>query len=165
MKAMQPMTFGDFELAPFRVRLSGRVSAPPDVVWAEFEEPARWVDWFPMMHHAAWTSSSTRRAGAEREVALTVFGRFRERILAFDPGARFAFTMIESESPLVRRMAEDWTLERDGSHTRLGWTVVATPTTLGRAGQPALRLVLRRMFGQAVSNLERVLRQRGTHVS
>jgi uncharacterized protein YndB with AHSA1/START domain len=169
MKTMPPVTLESFEDAPFLFTANAVLPHTPAEAFAELADPARWPAWFPLMRSAAWTSAETSRVGAEREVAMRLFGRFQERILAWEPGARFAFTMTASASPLVDRMGEDYRLtpERDG--VRLTWVVAAVPTTLGRVGAPALRLVLSRMFRGAVANLreraESPARAHGTHAS
>jgi len=165
MGAMEPMTLAEIETAPFRVVQTATLAAAPSAVFAELADPARWLDWFPLMRRAAWTSATTEAVGAERSVALRVFGKFDERFIAWEPGKRYAFTMTASTSPLTARMAEDWKLSRDGNGTRLEWTVAAVPTRLGRGATPVLRVVLRRMFRRGTANLGRLLQQRGTQVA
>jgi hypothetical protein len=165
MRTMDPMTLADFATAPFRVEQSIVLPGTPDQLFTELAEPGRWIGWFPLMHRAEWTSPATAQVGAERVVALRVFGRFHERMIAWEPGKRFAFTMTASTSPLASRMAEDWRLVRDTGGTRLEWTVAATTTTLGRAGSPVLRRVLTGLFRRGGENLRRVLHERGTQAS
>jgi hypothetical protein len=165
MKTMEPMALADFAAAPFRVEQSLVLPGTPEQLFLELAEPARWIGWFPLMRRAEWTSAKTAQVGAERSVSLRVFGRFDERMLAWEPGKRFAFTMIASSSPLVRRMGEDWRLVRDAGGTRLEWTVAAVPTTLGKLATPALRRVLTRLFQGGGQNLRRVLHERGTQAS
>lgn len=165
MRDMEPMTLAEIETAPFRVRRAARFDATPDALFAQLVDPETWTRWFPLMHRAAWITPNTGGVGAEREVALRVFGAYRERMLAWEPGERFAFTMTGSTSPLVRRMAEDWRISRAGSGVHLEWTVGAYPTTLGKVGAPALRAVLSRLFAGGGAKLEKLLRERGTQVA
>src|SRR5262245_7154250 len=165
MHTMEPMTLADFATAPFRVEQSVVLPGTPEQLFTELAEPGRWIGWFPLMRRAEWTSAATAQVGAERLVAMRVFGRFHERMLAWEPGKRFAFTMIASTSPLVRRMAEDWRRPRDAGGTRLDWTVAAVPTTLGRMTAPMQRRVLARLFRGGGENLRRVLHERGTQAS
>lgn len=162
LRTMTPLDVGDFDSAPLRVVQAATLPATPDQVFAEFADPARWIGWFPLMREARWTSALTAAAGAEREVALRVFGRFAERILVWQPGERFTFTMTASNSPLAARMAEDWRLSRDGGGTLLTWIVAAHPTALGNVMRPMLRLTMRRMFRQASANLRRLLSARAS---
>jgi hypothetical protein len=165
MRDMEPMTLAEIETAPFRVHKTARFEASPDALFAQMIEPKRWVEWFPLMYRADWLTLKTNSVGAEREVALRVFGTYRERMLAWDPGERFAFTMTGSTSPLVARMAEDWRMAREGNGVRLDWTVGAYPTTLGKLGSPALKAVLSKLFTGGGAKLEKLLRERGTQVA
>ena len=107
MKTMEPMTLAELDTAPFRVVQSTVLPGTPDQVFAELADPARWIGWFPLMRKAAWTSNSTACVGAERTVGLRLLGRFAERFLAWEPGKRYAFTMIASTSPLARPIASE----------------------------------------------------------
>jgi hypothetical protein len=165
MREMKPMTLAELDSAPFRVDLSTTLPGSPEQVFAQLADPTRWIDWFPLMHRALWTSATTAAVGAERCVELRVFGKFAERIIAWEPGARFSFTMTASTSPLAARMAEDWRITREGKSSRLDWTVGAHPTLIGRPAKPALRVVLSQLFKRGGSNLARLLRERGTQVA
>jgi hypothetical protein len=165
MRDMEPMTLAEIETAPFRVNRTARFEASPDALFAQMVDPKTWLTWFPMMYAAEWITPQTNGVGATREVALRVFGKYREKMLAWDPGERFAFTMTGSTSPLVSRMAEDWRLSREGNGVRLDWTVGGYPTTIGKVGAPALRAVLSRLFTGGGAKLEKLLRERGTQVA
>ena len=165
MRAMTPMTLAELDSAPFRVELSTNLPGTPEAVFAQLADPTRWLDWFPLMHQARWTSASIAAVGAERRVDLRVLGAFVERIVAWEPGARFAFTMTASTSPLAARMAEDWRISRAGKGTRLDWTIGGHPTLIGRVATPALRAVSTQLFKRGGSNLARLLRERGTQVA
>jgi uncharacterized protein YndB with AHSA1/START domain len=157
MKTLPPTDLSYFDAAPIQIRASGTVAATPAQVFAAFADAPGWARWFPMMHRAAWTSG-TGGVGAERAVALRLLGRFDERIIAWEPAARFAFTMIGTTSPLAAQMAEDYRLTAVDGGTRIDWVMAATPTTLGKLGRPALKQIGRRLFTGAVRNLDRRLR-------
>lgn len=157
MKTLPPTDLSYFDTAPIQIRASGTVAASPATVFAAFADAPGWATWFPMMHRAAWTSG-TGGVGAERTVALRLLGRFAERIIAWEPEARFAFTMIGTTSPLATQMAEDYRLTAVDGGTRIDWVMAATPTTLGKVGKPALRQIGRRLFTGAARNLDRRLR-------
>lgn len=156
MKPMVPVDLDYFDRAPMRVLVSATVAAPPATVFAAFADPADWTRWWPMMHRAAWTKGQGG-VGSERQVALRLFGTFEERFIAWEPGARFAFTMIGSTSPAATQMAEDYRLTAVEAGTRIDWTMAATPSALGRAARPVLTRVLRRMSGKAFQRLGRHL--------
>ena len=152
------MTLSEIEHAPFRHQVSIRVQASAEAIFSELAEPARWLNWFPLMHKCAWSSQETAAVGAEREVALYVLGRFRERMVAWDPNARLAFTMIGSTSPLASQMAEDHQLvSLPGGITRFDYAAALVLTPAGRVAAPVLRRVLSALVTRACRNVERVL--------
>ena len=165
MRDMQPMTLAEIENAPFRVTKTAHFDATPEALWGQFADVTTWPQWFPMMYRAEWVTSATSGVGAAREVSLRVFGKYREQFIAWEPGARFSFTMTASTSPLVKQMGEDWKLTREGNGVRLDWTVGGVPTTVGKVGAPALRAVLSRLFVGGGANLAKRLAQRGTQVA
>ncbi len=150
MRSMTPIALDEYDAQPFRFAASARLPANPQAVFDELGDMSLW---FPMMRRSVWKTGATSGVGAEREVEIAMFGRFRERMLAWDAGRRIAFTMTSTTSPLVARMAEDWRLERTGDGVRLDWTVVAQPTAIGRPISPILRVVLRGMFASAQRTL------------
>jgi hypothetical protein len=181
MRSMIPLSLDQFEEQPFRFTASAKLDADPLAVFAELSDMSLW---FPLMRRSVWKTGATSGVGAEREVDIRTFGKFRERMLAWDQGerpritdrsgpsfdaGRIAFTMIGTTSPLVDAMAEDWRVSRDDIYTRLDWVVVARPSRIGRAIAPALRAILRVMFVRAAGNLQKragsFKREHAKHVS
>ena len=152
MRDLQPLALDDFAAAPFQLSVVVELAAEPAAVFAELGDPSLW---FPMMRRSVWRTGATSGVAAEREVDMRMFGRFRERMLVWQPGERLAFTMTATSSPLVARMAEDWRLTASPTGTTLAWTVAATPTTAGRALMPALRVILRGLFTRGAKELAR----------
>jgi uncharacterized protein YndB with AHSA1/START domain len=144
------------ETAPVVLRVEGRFAAPPGRVFEAFADAPGWTGWFPSMTRSAWTAGGGG-VGSEREVSVRGFGAVRERFLAWEPGARFSFTMIGATSPLIRRMGEDYRLSADGAGARLDVTVGIDPTRLGRVAMPIARRILGRSFRGAIARLDRRL--------
>lgn len=159
MKDLTPTDLAFFDDAPLRIAQSARVSAAPDKVFASFANAADWPEWFPMLKWAKWTKGNGA-LGDEREVSVGALGRYRERMIAWDPGRRFSFTMIGSTSPLAEQLAEDYRLSPDGGGTRIDWVMAARPTTLGKVGGPVLKAVMSRLFKRGGKNLEALLAKR-----
>lgn len=152
MRKVAPLSLDEFETQPFRMSGTARLDADPLAVFAELGDPSLW---FPLMRRAVWKTAATGGVGAEREIDHRVFGRGRERMLAWDAGQRVAFTMTELSSPFIQQFGEEWLLGRDGIYTEVTWAVVATPTRLGRLAQPILGQMLRRFFTRACANIQK----------
>ncbi len=152
MRSMTPLALEEFGEQPFQFTATAKLDADPLSVFAELSDPSLW---FPLMRRSVWKTAATSGIGAEREVDVRTFGTFRERMLAWDPGERVAFTMTATTSPLVARMGEDWRLSREDIYTRFDWVVVAQPTRIGRVAAPALRAILRVMFMRAAGNMQK----------
>jgi hypothetical protein len=155
VRTLEPMSLGSFSDAPFRVEIPIPLAASPERAFSALADPTTWTRWFPLMHRAAWTSSTTEAVGAEREVAVRAFGQFRERFIAWESGTRCAFTMFGTTSPLIDQMAEDYRLTKSDRGSRLDWIVVARPSRIGRAATPALRVILKRIGAALGPRLDR----------
>jgi uncharacterized protein YndB with AHSA1/START domain len=150
VRALPPTDLAFFDDAPLRIPARATLAAPPARVWAALAEPGSWPGWFPLMTRAAWSTDAIARVGAEREVALRLLGRFRERMIAWEPERRVAFTMVGSTSPMARRLAEDYRLAPDGAGgTTLDWVFAAEPTALGALARPGLVPMMRGIFARA----------------
>ena len=137
------MSLDELERAPFRFIASARVAGDPQAVFAELADPSQW---FPLAKRMAWHSAATSGVGAVRDFDVHLFGRFRERMLAWQPGSELAYTMTATSSPLMSRMTEHWQLARENNRTRVTWTVGVEPSALGRPLAPAIRALLRALF-------------------
>jgi hypothetical protein len=164
MKPTRPIGLDFFESAPLRIPLTAVLPASPERVFAEFAEPASWLQWFPLMTKAEWTSSQTHCVGAERFVKLRLFGSFAERFIAWEPpvGAapgRFAFTMTATDSPMASAIGEDYRLTAVPEGARLDWVFAADPTAFGRLSRPILQRVMTGLFKKGLRQLEAYLRK------
>ena len=163
MREMPALTLPDFDVQPFIMTLSAKVDGAPYAVFAELSDPSLW---FPTMRRSVWKTGATSGVGAEREVDLIGFGRFRERMLVWDQDQRIAFTMIRTTSPLFEQLGEDVRIDNDST---VEWRIVGRPTRLGRALLPALQPLVRAISRRALRNLNARVRsyphQRGRDAS
>src|SRR6266536_3215195 len=110
MRSMPPLALDDFDGQRFRLTATAKLDADPIAVFAELGDMSLW---FPLMRRSVWKTGATSGVGAEREVEIRAFGKFRERMLAWDIGSRVAFTIIGTTSPLVAQMGEEWRVARE----------------------------------------------------
>jgi carbon monoxide dehydrogenase subunit G len=150
MRDLVPMELSELDHAPVRFTGDAVLAATPEAVFDELADPSLWL---PLMRRSVWRTGATSGVGAVRDVELALFGAFRERMLVWDRGERCAFTMIGTTSPLAARMAEDWRLVREDSGTRVSYTVAAALRPFARPAAPALRIVMRQLFGAGVRAL------------
>ena len=156
MKPLDAAGLDFFSSAPLTATATARLGAPPAQVFASFADAPQWLRWWPMMTTCKWVVD-TAAVGAEREVAVRLLGRYRERMIAWQPGERFAFTMVASNSPMASQIAEDYRLTADGTGTRVDWVLAARPRTLGRLAAPVMRVTMRRMFNAGMARLDHLL--------
>jgi uncharacterized protein YndB with AHSA1/START domain len=152
VKVLEPTDLAFFDRAALRITATIQLSASPERVFASFADPSEWPHWFPLMTSARWTKGEA--LGGEREVALTGLGRFRERMIAWEPGRRYAFTMIGATSPLATQLAEDYQLHAERGGTRVDWVMAATPTKIGDLLAMPTRLFMQRLFQRGGRTLE-----------
>ena len=152
MRKLPPLALEDFDEQPFRFTATAKLDADPLSVFAELGDPSLW---FPLMRRSIWKTGATSGVNAEREVDMLGFGKFRERMLAWDHGERVAFTMIGTTSPLIEQMGEDFRVSREDIYTRLDWIVAARPSRIGRVIAPGLKATLRVMWMRAAGNLQK----------
>jgi hypothetical protein len=164
MRELTPMRLDDLDRAPVQIRGDAHVDATPDAIFDELRDPSLW---FPMMRRSVWHTGATSGVGAVRDVDIALLGAFRERMVAWEPGARCAFTMTATSSPLVEQMAEDWRMARDGDGTRVSYLIAARLVPRARAIGMPMKLVTGRMFALGFRRLAKRARwsvnlERGT---
>lgn len=104
--------------------LTAELPLSADEVWARFiADPATWPTWFPGMARAAWHGDVTAQVGALRDVYLRDGMVVREKILAWEPGRRFGFSIVRCSRPLMAAMTEDYTLVPTPGGCRFEWRV------------------------------------------
>ncbi len=125
--ALVPTGLDEVPELTHHLRSDRTVAAPADRVFeilATGERQDRWADGFRAVH---WHGSRPHGVGSLRDVRLRWI-TVRERFLAWEPGARFAFSADAMSLPLARRMVEDITLTPlDDDRCRLTWQVHLTP--------------------------------------
>ncbi|OKK17512.1 polyketide cyclase [Streptomyces sp. CB00455] len=149
-RRLRPVGLDFIEDAPVRLVFHAEAAAAPQAVYrALAEEVGAWPRWF-----GAVTLARPTRDGAGREIRLVGGVRFRETVMAADPGRRYAYRADETNAPGVRALLEEWRLTPAGSGTRVRWTFAADGPAPFRLALTAARPGLGRSLRTAVRTLD-----------
>ena len=144
-------------------RVTARLPATPARAFEVMADQSTWAAWCADCKGAAWIPAADGAvvAGGVGAVRLARFSlaSFEERILAWEPGARFAFSIDACTLPIARRAAEDWRLRPlDDGACELAWTLAVDVAPLARPLWPASRALAERALARTAAGLARVLR-------
>jgi carbon monoxide dehydrogenase subunit G len=139
--------------APWRFENVVELGAPPDRVFALFEDGESWPRWFPGIQRVEWTSPDPKGVGTTRTVTLGM-ATAHEHFLAWEPGRRFAFRFSGANRPLFRAGVEDYVLEPSAAGTRFTYVVAVEPTWPVRMLAPVTRRVFAKMFRDGAAGLQ-----------
>ncbi|MFJ3877549.1 SRPBCC family protein [Streptomyces sp. NPDC090077] len=159
-RRLRPVELDFIERAPVRPAFTARTSAPPEAVYrALADEVTGWPAWF-----GAVTLARPTGGGTGREVRLMGGVRFRETVVAADPGLRYAYRVDETNVPGVSALVEEWLLAPgpDGAGALVRWTFAADGPAPFRLALAAARPGLGRSFRTAVRALDARLSARTT---
>lgn len=164
MAMMTPKDERFFHDAPQRIDQRVSLGAEPHLVFEVLADANSWPKWFPLMSEATWLTDQTSGVGAEREVSLHLLGRHRERMIVWEPGIRYAFTMVASNSGMATSVCEDYRITADGpGRSVLDWTFAATSRAWVKPVLPIVRIAMSRLFKQAGPRLDRFLKLARSH--
>ena len=157
MRTLDPVDLSFFDDAPALVRNEALVTAPRDKVFSAIaDDPAGWGRWFPgFSDDGRWETLPPYGVGSVRSVRAFAT-RYRETVLAWDDGHRWAFRVDETSSPLFRAFAEDYRAVDAGPDTLLTWTVAFRPAPLMRPWSPLAPYVMGALLRRAARGLSRV---------
>lgn len=142
--------------APAGEALTAELAMPADAVWDQLiADPASWLKWFPGFAEAHWHGDARACVGATRDVRLKDGMIVREKIAAWEPGRRFAFSIVGTNRPLIRRMTEDYRFEPTATGCRFAWTVKYELAWWLRPLGGVVRRQFRPMFDEATAGLVR----------
>ncbi|MGW7363893.1 SRPBCC family protein [Streptomyces sp. NPDC054841] len=142
--------------APFRQTCTQELRASADALFEQLAAyPENWPRWFAPANDVHFEGSPPYGTGSLRCFRLYRVIRARERIIAWDPGRRFAYCAQETNAPGVRALVEEWTLTPSGdARTTVRWTLAvdsrAPVHLLLRSG----RHHINKLFREAAQRLE-----------
>ena len=157
MRALEPVDLSFFDDAPALVRNEALVTAPREQVFrAIAADPAGWGRWFPGFgDDGRWETPPPYGVGSVRSVRAFAT-RYRETILAWQDGERWAFRVDETTSPLFRAFAEDYRVSDAAAGTLLTWTVAFRPAPAMRPLSPLAPFAMGAVLRRAAGRLSRV---------
>jgi len=137
-----------------------KVPGPPGAAFEVITDPTGLGRWMPDFKRGAWASAAPHGVGSVREIALTTIA-VHERVLVWEPGERFVFTIVKASAPILKHMVEDYRLEPASGGTRVQWTIAYQPTLLARPLEPILRSRFSKTFEHACTRLAQHLASAG----
>ena len=146
--------------APFKMVFSDTLDCTPERAFAVLADVDTWKHWFKDCKGCEWDTPAPHDVGSQRTIHLLLM-RVTERIVAFEPGQRFAFAVTHNTAPVTKRMVENLALTAVAGQTRVDWTVAYEPSLLVKLAHPVARLVFGRMFRQSLAGLKRFTRPAG----
>lgn len=152
MAKLDPKDLSYLDTAAHRLDFTRVVPATPERVFAVLEDLDSWPRWFVDFRKAAKTSEGAFGVGATRRVKVGPLS-LEERFVAWEPGRRFSFTMLDVNLPLLASMLEDWQLTPVEGGTRVDYRVRFDVSPLLKPFTSLLLRKFRPMFEKALPNL------------
>ncbi len=142
--------------APVRLRAVAQVGRPPSEVFAALaHDPANWGEFFPGFDKTGRYHTPVPHGVGAQRTARFIGVKFKETILTWDEGARWAFRVDSTQAPVFAAAIEDYHFEPDGSQaTMLRWTFAYKPRLAFKLVKPVLTRALPLLLARAGHNLE-----------
>jgi hypothetical protein len=142
---LQPVEESFFDSAPLRLSDSFGVDRPAARVWEDLtaDNPLAWCR---LLREITWTSPRPFGVGTTR-TARSRAGTIREHFFRWEEGRRMSFYVLESNTPLFRRFAEDYLVEPTTDDScRFSWTIAVDPQPAARLGNAVNKRLLGTLF-------------------
>ena len=145
------LTFCD--VAPHKIRVQLLAHASAERLYEVLLTGKNQTVWAKGYVKTAWYNASPYAMGSIRDIHLQ-WVRVRERLLALEPGRRFAFSSDALTVPLVRRMVEDIQFTALSETTaRIDWLVAYDLVGYLQPLARMLRPVFEKMFADFAHGL------------
>lgn len=117
--------------APHLIERTVTLGASPESVWSVLADNERWPDWFPGFRSCSFTSDAPHGEGSIRAVRQDQF-KVSELITAWEPGERWAMTVLSLNAPVLVSMAEEIRLTAESGGTVLEFRIGIELSRLGK---------------------------------
>lgn len=139
--------------APVRHAFERVVAAPRTTVFGAIADPTGWKHWFPGVRDARYRDAPPYGVGTIRESDVSGT-RWVEEMIAWEPGRRWAYTVLDASAPIASAQVESFELDDVPGGTRVRWTLAIEPRLVQRLAGPIAPFIMARLFERAMTNLE-----------
>jgi hypothetical protein len=148
-RTLEPADASIFDTAPQLYRYPVKLAVPPERVWESIASDRSLADWGMGVKSLKWTTPRPFGVGTTREVVLPLSAMtVREQFFRWDEGKGYSFYVYEANRPGIKRFAEDYVIEPDGSGSLFTWTIAIEPHSRMALPMKLLGPVNKQAFGQ-----------------
>ena len=152
-----------FQTASSIISTEVEIAATPDEAWTVLNDHAGWVEWFPGAKSVVAQPPHWEAPGDTRQIRVSFLNVSEEAIIV-EPGADFAFAILEWQIPIAKRAAERVQLvdtSRDGEdRVNLIYTGAFELTLSGRLAWSVMEVRFAGLWGAALENINDVVAKR-----
>lgn len=156
---VRPVDLSFAERAPYACIHDADVAALPAAVFAALADLDRWPQRFGPATRGEWITSPPHGIGAVRAVQVGAL-YLVECFVAWEPGARFSFSVIEANLPFARALLEDWRIAPTRTGSRVTHAIYFAPPPWLRPFAGALARRIEREAVATLANLKGWVEQR-----
>lgn len=146
---LTPVDLSFADRAPYACIHDADIAAAPAAVFEALADMESWPKRFGAGVSGEWVTSPPHGVGSVRAVhsgALFLV----EAFLAWEPGARFSFAVLQANLPFARAMLEDWRIVPTRRGSRVTYAIYYAPPWWLR---PFARRIVRRIEREAIATL------------
>lgn len=153
-KKMVPTGEDYLENAPITFSKSITINAPIADVWKVIDNTPGFVDWFPGVKWAKMENASEKGLNAKRLAQLDG-NKYYEMMIAYEKEKKWGFTMLESNSGMLKTITEVIYLERvDANTTKVTVKGGYAPKGIAKLMKGAIYKAIDKTWAAALSGLE-----------
>ncbi|MFN8641738.1 MAG: SRPBCC family protein [Candidatus Binatia bacterium] len=123
---LQPVDLSFAQRAPYACIHDGDVAAPPAVVFGALADLESWPRRFGPTTRGEWVTSAPHGVGSVRTVWVGAL-YLVEGFVAWEPGSRFSFAVLQANLPFARAMLEDWRIAPTARGSRVTYAIYYAP--------------------------------------
>lgn len=146
---LQPVDLTFAAHAPYACINDADIAASPAVVFEALADLEGWPARFGPATRGEWITSPPHGIGTVRAVQVGAM-YLAECFVAWEPGRRFAFTIIEANLPFARSMLEDVQIAASRGGSRVTYAIYYAPPLLLR---PFAGFITRRIAREGKTTL------------